>query len=75
MKTVEENGVKKLIPEPATAADLKDFGNREWITRVLTDYDTTFKPLENAGDKGKAILTGEMSSRSNLPDSASSLRT
>lgn len=62
MKTVEEIGEKKLIPEPATAADLKDFGNREWITRVLTDYDTTFKPLENAGDKGKAILTGEMSS-------------
>jgi ubiquinol-cytochrome c reductase cytochrome b subunit len=62
MKTVEENGVKKLIPEPATAADLKDFGNREWITRVLTDYDATFKPLENAGEKGQAILTGEMSS-------------
>ena len=62
MKTVEENGVKKLIPEPATAADLKDFGNREWITRVLTDYDSTFKPLENAGEKGQAILTGEMSS-------------
>ncbi len=62
MKTVEENGVKKLIPETATAADLKDFGNREWITRVLTDYDSTFKPLENAGEKGQAILTGEMSS-------------
>ncbi|MDB5341806.1 MAG: qcrB [Schlesneria sp.] len=62
MKTVEENGEKKLIAEPATAADLKDFGNREWITRVLTDYDSTFKPLENAGEKGQAILTGEMSS-------------
>jgi ubiquinol-cytochrome c reductase cytochrome b subunit len=62
MKTIEENGEKKLIPEPATAADLKDFGNREWITRVLTAYDTTFKPLENAGEKSQAILTGEMSS-------------
>ncbi|HEY4261266.1 MAG TPA: cytochrome b N-terminal domain-containing protein [Schlesneria sp.] len=62
LKTIEENGEKKLIPEPATAADLKDFGNREWITRVLTDYDSTFKPLENAGEKGQAILTGEMSS-------------
>ncbi len=51
---------EKEIPEPATAADLKGFGSRAWITRVLTDYDNTFQPLENAGNKGKAILTGEM---------------
>lgn len=60
MKTVKENGVETKVLEPDTAADLKDFGSREWITRVLTDYDNTFKPLENAGEKGKAILTGEM---------------
>ena len=61
LKTVEKDGVKTVVPELETAADLKDFGSREWITRVLTDYDTTFKPLENAGEKGKAIQTGEMS--------------
>jgi ubiquinol-cytochrome c reductase cytochrome b subunit len=60
LKEIEENGVKKKVPEPATAPDLKGFGKREWLTRVLTDYDNTFQPLENAGDKGKAILSGEM---------------
>jgi ubiquinol-cytochrome c reductase cytochrome b subunit len=62
LKTVQENGKEVKVLEPETATDLKDFGNREWITRVLTDYDKLFKPLENAGDKGKAILAGEMSS-------------
>lgn len=61
LKKVEKDGVKIDVPELETAADLHDFGSRAWITRVLTDYETTFKPLENAGDKGKAILTGEMS--------------
>jgi ubiquinol-cytochrome c reductase cytochrome b subunit len=60
LKMVEVDGKKTSIPEPDTAADLKDFGSREWIARVLTDYATTFKPLENAGEKGKAILDGEM---------------
>ena len=60
LKEVEVDGKKTKITEPDTAADLKDFGSREWITRVLIDYDTIFKPLENAGDKGKAILEGEM---------------
>jgi len=60
LKTVEADGKKTKVPEPETAADLKDFGTREWITRVLTDYDTTFKPLENAGEKGKEFLQGDM---------------
>jgi ubiquinol-cytochrome c reductase cytochrome b subunit len=60
MKRVEDNGVKKSVPEPETAADLHDFGSREWITRVLTDYATTFKALENAGEKGKRFLEGDM---------------
>jgi ubiquinol-cytochrome c reductase cytochrome b subunit len=60
LKTVETDGKKTKVPEPETAADLKDFGTREWITRVLTDYDTTFKPLENAGEKGKEFLQGDM---------------
>ncbi|MEK6258876.1 MAG: cytochrome b N-terminal domain-containing protein [Planctomycetota bacterium] len=46
--------------EPATAADLKDFGSREWVKRVLTDYETTFAPLKNAGEKGQRFLDGEM---------------
>lgn len=60
------DGVEKEVESlvPATAADLKDFGSRDWrqwITHVLTDYENTFKPLANAGEKGKAILEGEMS--------------
>ena len=46
--------------EPATAADLKDFGSRMWVRRVLTDYDKTFAPLKNAGEKGQRFLDGEM---------------
>ena len=46
--------------EPATAADLKGFGSREWVRRVLTDYDQTFAPLKNAGEKGQRFLDGEM---------------
>ncbi len=46
--------------EPATAADLRDFGSRDWVRRVLTDYDRTFAPLKNAGVKGQQFLDGEM---------------
>jgi ubiquinol-cytochrome c reductase cytochrome b subunit len=46
--------------ELATAADLYDFGTREWLKRVLTDYDKTFAPLKNAGEKGQRFLDGEM---------------
>ena len=46
--------------EPATAADLGDFGSRDWVKRVLTDYDKTFAPLKNAGEKGQRFLDGEM---------------
>jgi ubiquinol-cytochrome c reductase cytochrome b subunit len=60
LKTVEVDGKKTIVPEPDTAADLKDFGSREWVRRVLTEYGSTFKPLENAGEKGKRFLEGEM---------------
>jgi ubiquinol-cytochrome c reductase cytochrome b subunit len=60
LKTVEKDGVKTTEEEPATAADLKDFGSREWMKRVLTDYDKTFAPLANAGEKGQRFLDGEM---------------
>lgn len=60
LKTVEKDGIKITEEEPATAADLKDFGSREWMKRVLTDYDKTFAPLANAGEKGQRFLDGEM---------------
>lgn len=60
LKTVSVDGVDKKVPEVETAADLQDFGTRKWIQSVLTDYARTFQPLENSGDKGKGILTGEM---------------
>lgn len=60
MKEVEENGKKSAVEEPATAADLGEFGSREWITQVLTDYHTIFAPLKNAGPKGDRFLTGDM---------------
>ena len=60
MKTIEEGGHKKHVKEPATAADLGQFGSREWVTKVLTDYHETFAALQNAGDKGNRFLSDEM---------------
>ncbi len=60
MREIEENGHKKQVEEPATAADLGQFGSRIWMTNVLTDYHTTFAPLKNAGEKGQRFLDGEM---------------
>lgn len=59
-KTVKEDGKEVKVDEPSTAADLKDFGSREWMKRVLTDYQNTFAPLKNAGEKGPLFLEGEM---------------
>jgi ubiquinol-cytochrome c reductase cytochrome b subunit len=72
MKDIEENGHKKQIEEPATAADLGNFGSREWITSVLTNYHETFAPLKNAGEKGEKFLEGEMASW--VKDNAESLK-
>ena len=41
-----ENG--KEVPAPPTAADLGNFGSREWMTAILVDYKKTFAPLKNA---------------------------
>jgi ubiquinol-cytochrome c reductase cytochrome b subunit len=60
MREIEENGKKKEVEEPATAADLGQFGSREWITSVLGDYHTTFAPLKNNAEKGERFLSGEM---------------
>ena len=59
-KDIEENGHKTQVEELTTAADLGKFGSRDWITNVLTNYPATFAPLKNAGEKGEAILNGEM---------------
>jgi ubiquinol-cytochrome c reductase cytochrome b subunit len=81
MREVEQNGTKSLIEEPATAADLGQFGTREWLSSLLTDYHTTFAPLKNAGEKGERFLAGEMAewSKSNAaelkkPENAASLK-
>ena len=60
MKEIEENGQKIQVEEPATAADLGEFGSRAWITSLLTNYSQTFAPLKNAGENGEKFLTGEM---------------
>ena len=62
MKSLKIEGKTTTVPELETAADLKGFGSREWITQVLTDYAAMFKPLENAGENGKRFLKGEMAS-------------
>lgn len=60
-ETLKDNQGRPITEdEVATAADLKDFGSRAWMTRVLTDYETTFAPLKNAGEKGQRFLDGEM---------------
>jgi ubiquinol-cytochrome c reductase cytochrome b subunit len=67
-KTVEENGRRTTVEEPATAADLGRFGSRDWMKSVLVDYHAVFAPLESElavasyGEKGKRFLTGDMAS-------------
>ncbi len=63
----ERDGEKFEVEAPATAADLGNFGSRDWTTAVLTDYRKTFSPLENASwykdfetrrEKGDKTLDG-----------------
>jgi ubiquinol-cytochrome c reductase cytochrome b subunit len=63
----DAHGNDAKIDEPATAADLKGFGSREWMRRVLLEYDNTFAPLKNSSEKGQRFVDGEMAewSRSN----------
>lgn len=52
------------VESPPTAADLGNFGSRDWLRDVLTDYRKHFAPLANApgeaGEVGKRLLDGEM---------------
>lgn len=48
--------------EPATAADLGQFGQRAWVEKVLLDYQEVFAPLKNAKIKqpdGTEVTVGE----------------
>ena len=59
-KEIDQDGTKTTVEELATATDLGNFGSREWIGNVLTDYHTVFASLANAGEKGNRFLSGEM---------------
>jgi len=45
------SSVESRVDAPATAADLGNFGSREWIRSVLVDFKNHFAPLRNAIDK------------------------
>jgi ubiquinol-cytochrome c reductase cytochrome b subunit len=45
------SAVESRVDAPATAADLGNFGSREWIRSVLVDFKNHFAPLRNAVDK------------------------
>ena len=58
------DGLGNEITTPAKAADLGNFGTREWVTNILTDFPTVMAPLKDTvidgKPVGKNILTGEM---------------
>jgi len=59
--TTTANG--KTLESPATAADLGNFGSRDWIRAVLTDFRGHFSAFKNAPDKKVAedlLENGEM---------------
>jgi ubiquinol-cytochrome c reductase cytochrome b subunit len=43
-------GKPDRVEAPATAADLGNFGSRDWIRAVLTDFKSHFAPFKNAQD-------------------------
>ncbi|MFO0917974.1 MAG: cytochrome b N-terminal domain-containing protein, partial [Planctomycetaceae bacterium] len=71
LKEVLVEGKKQKVVEPATAADLGDFGSREWLQKVLVDYHGVFAPLGSElavasyGEKGPGFLAGDMANWSN----------
>jgi ubiquinol-cytochrome c reductase cytochrome b subunit len=61
----ETSGHDKVTKEvPATAADLGNFGSRDWLQAVLANYHEVFAPLKNASDQavGERFLAGDMAS-------------
>ncbi|MDB5338208.1 MAG: qcrB [Planctomycetaceae bacterium] len=47
------NGVEQAVD--GTASDLGNFGTREWIKAVITDFPKLFGPTEKAGFQGKLL--------------------
>jgi ubiquinol-cytochrome c reductase cytochrome b subunit len=47
----QNSSLESRAEAPATAADLGNFGSREWIRSVLVDFKNHFAPLRNAVDK------------------------
>lgn len=71
---------KVTTPVEPSAADLGNFGSREWIQNVLVDYQTVFAPLKNSPE-GARFLEGDMASWCNdskevltKPENAESLK-
>jgi ubiquinol-cytochrome c reductase cytochrome b subunit len=65
--TREVDHKKVTTPVAPTAADLGDFGSREWTKRVLLDFHGAFEPLNNAKledgtSVGERFLSGDMAS-------------
>ena len=52
VETQDVDGVKTTVPAVATAADLGNFGSREWMKSVVTDFSTLFADVKN-GDAYK----------------------
>ncbi len=57
-------GLVKMMPdkvtlEPATAADLGNFGSREWIQSVLVDYHQVFAPIAGSMQEPTDKMTDE----------------
>ncbi len=54
------NGVEREVP--GTAADLGNFGSREWTKNVLVNYEHHFAPLKNASQEiaERFLETGDM---------------
>jgi len=46
-----DSSVESRVEAPAAAADLGNFGSREWIRSVLVNFKNHFAPLRNAVDK------------------------
>lgn len=49
------DGTGAPMKEQATAADLGNFGTREWMKSVLTDYVNHFAALKNAKWEGESV--------------------
>jgi ubiquinol-cytochrome c reductase cytochrome b subunit len=66
----EKDDNKQLVITKPVATDLGNFGSREWMTAIVTDYGNHFAPLRNAewykdlGDDDLDLDESEMASAS-----------